>query len=83
VKFSVCPSILLNNKECSPLRVNEGGQISALGAKFTLRGEIHPWGPGVKGKMALRKLRMSKMGKKFFEGTPYPRQFNLAQPMDQ
>jgi hypothetical protein len=41
VKFSVHPSILLNNRECSPLGVNEGvkisprGQISPLGVKFT------------------------------------------------
>jgi hypothetical protein len=59
VKFSVRPSILLNNRESSPLGVNEGvnfaprGQISPLGAKFTPRGEIHPWGPGVKLRMAL------------------------------
>jgi hypothetical protein len=38
VKFSVCPSILLNNRERSPLGVNEGvnipprGQNSSLGA---------------------------------------------------
>jgi hypothetical protein len=63
VKFSVCPSILLNNKECSPLGVNEGenfthrGQISPLGAKFTHRGEVHPWGPGMKLRMALRVTR--------------------------
>jgi hypothetical protein len=42
VKFSVRPSILLNNRESSPLGVNEGvnfaprGQISPLGA----RGEV-------------------------------------------
>jgi hypothetical protein len=41
-KFSVCPSILLNNRKCSHLGVNEGmnfeprGQISPLGA----RGEV-------------------------------------------
>jgi hypothetical protein len=40
--------------------VNEGvnfaprGQISPLGSKFTPRSEIHPWGPGVKLRMALR-----------------------------
>jgi hypothetical protein len=39
VKFSVCPSILLNGRKCSPLGVNEGvnisprGQSSPLGAK--------------------------------------------------
>jgi hypothetical protein len=59
VKLSVRPSILLNNKECSPLGVNKGvnftprGRISPLGAKFTPRGEIHPWGPGVNLRMAL------------------------------
>jgi hypothetical protein len=42
VKFSVRPSIFLNNRECSPLGVNEGvnftpkTQISPLGA----RGEV-------------------------------------------
>jgi hypothetical protein len=46
VKFSVLPSILLNNKERSPLGLNEGvnftprGQISPLGAKFTPRDEV-------------------------------------------
>jgi hypothetical protein len=60
VKFSVYPSILLNNIECSPLGVNEGvnftprGHISPLGAKLAPRDEIHPWGPGVKLRMALR-----------------------------
>jgi hypothetical protein len=50
VKFSVRPSILLNNRECSPLGVNEGvnfaprGQISSLGAKFTPRGQNSPLG---------------------------------------
>jgi hypothetical protein len=59
VKFSVCPSILLNNRECSPLGVNEGvnipprGPISPLGAKFNPRGEVYSWGPGVKLRMAL------------------------------
>jgi hypothetical protein len=39
--------------------VNEGvnipprGQISPLGAKFTPSGEVIPWGPGVKLRMAL------------------------------
>jgi hypothetical protein len=42
------PSILLNNRECLPLGVNEGvnippmEQISPAGAKFTLREEVHP-----------------------------------------
>jgi hypothetical protein len=46
VKFSVCPSILLNSRQCSPRGVIEGmnipprGQISPLGAKFTSRGEV-------------------------------------------
>jgi hypothetical protein len=46
VKFSVHPSILLNSRECSPLGVNEGVNVP-LGDKF------HPWGPGVKLRMAL------------------------------
>jgi hypothetical protein len=29
------------------------GQITRLAAKFTPRGEIHPWGPGIKLRMAL------------------------------
>jgi hypothetical protein len=43
VKFSVHPSILLNNKEFSPLGVNEGvnftpnGQISPLGARAEVK----------------------------------------------
>jgi hypothetical protein len=51
VKFSVCPSILLN--ECSPLGVNKvviilpRGQILPLGAKFTPTGKFYPWGPGL------------------------------------
>jgi hypothetical protein len=59
VKFSAHPSILLNNKECSPLGVNKGvnfnprGQSSPLGAKFTPWSEVIPWGPGVKLRMAL------------------------------
>jgi hypothetical protein len=42
-----------------PLGVNEGvnipprGQISPPGAKFTTRGEVIPWGPGVMLRMAL------------------------------
>jgi hypothetical protein len=42
VKFSLCPSILLDNRECPPLGVHEGvkippkGQILPLGA----RGEV-------------------------------------------
>jgi hypothetical protein len=41
VKFFVCPSILLNSRECSPLGVNKvvnippRGQITPLGAKVT------------------------------------------------
>jgi hypothetical protein len=59
VKFSVRPSILPNSREFSPLGVNEGvniiprGQISPLGAKLNPRCEVHPWGPGVKLRMAL------------------------------
>jgi hypothetical protein len=62
VKFSVCPSILLNSRECSPLGVNipPKGQISPLGAKFTPRCECHPWGPEVKLRMALRVGEMAK-----------------------
>jgi hypothetical protein len=54
-----CPSVLLNSGECSSLGVNEGvnisprGQSSPLVAKFTPGGEVHPWGPGVKLRMAL------------------------------
>jgi hypothetical protein len=52
VKFSVCPSILLNSRVFTPWaerRVNilPKEQISQLGAKFIPRGEVHPWGPGV------------------------------------
>jgi hypothetical protein len=39
VKFSVCPSILLIRRECSPLGINGGANI-------TPRGQISPWGPG-------------------------------------
>jgi hypothetical protein len=54
VKFSVCPSILLNNKEYSSLgNFTPRGPISPLVDKFIPRGEIHPWGPGVKLRMAL------------------------------
>jgi hypothetical protein len=84
VKFSVCPSTLLNNKECSPLGVNEGvnftprGQISPLGAKFTPRGEIHPWGPGVKLRIALRLFTLSSFDKKCFDPrTPLREMKNL------
>jgi hypothetical protein len=58
VKFYFCLSILLNSRECSPHGVNEGlnipprGQISPLGAKFNHWGEVYPWGPGVKLRMA-------------------------------
>jgi hypothetical protein len=40
VKFSVCPYIFFNSRECSPVGVNEGvnitprGQISPLGGKL-------------------------------------------------
>jgi hypothetical protein len=49
VKFTVCPSILLSSRECSPLGVNEGvsrmsqdvprGHSSPLGVKFTPGGQ--------------------------------------------
>jgi hypothetical protein len=54
VKFSAHPFTPLNNRDCSPLEVNEGvniptrKQISPLGDNFTTRG------PGVKLRMALR-----------------------------
>jgi hypothetical protein len=48
VKLSVCPSILINNRECSPLGVNKGvnftprGQISPLGARGEVKnGPLH------------------------------------------
>jgi hypothetical protein len=50
VKFSVCPSIPLNSRQCSSLGVNEGvnipprGQISPLGAKLTPRVKLTPGG---------------------------------------
>jgi hypothetical protein len=50
VKFSVRPSILLNSGECSPLWVNKRGWTFPLGDKF------HPWGPGIKLRMALCSL---------------------------
>jgi hypothetical protein len=65
MKFSVLPSILLNSRECSTPGVNEGvnippgGQSSTLVAKFTPRGEVHPWGPWVKLRMALRLLPLN------------------------
>jgi hypothetical protein len=49
VKFSVRPSILLNSRECSPWGWTKGW-ISPRGDTF------HPWGPGVKLRMALRPL---------------------------
>jgi hypothetical protein len=39
VKFSVCPSVLLISKECSPLGVNEGVNIFHSGTKFTPGGK--------------------------------------------
>jgi hypothetical protein len=70
VKFSVHQSILVNSRECSPLGVNKGLKISPrgktslisyisypLGAKFTPRGQVHPWWPGVQLRMALRGVR--------------------------
>jgi hypothetical protein len=38
LKLSVCPFIFLNSRECSPLGVNEGVNI-------TPRAKFHPWGP--------------------------------------
>jgi hypothetical protein len=38
MKFTFCPSILLNNRECSPLVVNEG-------VTFPPGDKFHPWGP--------------------------------------
>jgi hypothetical protein len=35
--------------------ISPRGQISSLGAKFTPRGEVRPWEPGVKLRMALWK----------------------------
>jgi hypothetical protein len=35
VKFSVCPSIFLNSRECSPLGVNKGVNIAP-------GGQVHP-----------------------------------------
>jgi hypothetical protein len=70
VRFSVCHSILLNSRESSPLGGNEGvnispwGQISPPGSKFTPRGKVHPWGTGVKLRMALwswKKLTFCQM----------------------
>jgi hypothetical protein len=42
VKFSVCPSILLNSRKCSPLGVNEGVNIPPRGQILPLeaRGEV-------------------------------------------
>jgi hypothetical protein len=45
-EISVRPSILLNSREYSPLGMNEGVNIP-LGDKF------HPWGTGVKLRVAL------------------------------
>jgi hypothetical protein len=44
------------------------GQISPLGAKFTPRGEVIPWGPGVKLRMALGNRRSSPQGDNFSPG---------------
>jgi hypothetical protein len=54
VKFSVCPSILLNSRECSPLGVNEGVNIPPRG-EHSPRGQISPQGakltPGDRGEV--------------------------------
>jgi hypothetical protein len=50
VKFSVRPAILLNNRECSPLRMNEGvnipprGQMSPLWARGEVKNGLLPGG---------------------------------------
>jgi hypothetical protein len=49
VKLSVCPFILLNSRECSPLAVNEGvnipsrGQFSPLGARGEDKNVVDKW----------------------------------------
>jgi hypothetical protein len=52
VKFSVCPSILLNIIEYSPMRMNKGVNIPPRGPMSPL-GTVHPWGPRVKLRMTL------------------------------
>jgi hypothetical protein len=42
VKYSVCPSILLNSRECSPLGVNEGVNIPPRGRIYPPGRQIHP-----------------------------------------
>jgi hypothetical protein len=70
VKFSLSPSILLNTGEGSPLGVNEGvnlpprGQSSPLGPSSPPRGEVHPWWPGMKLRMALSLLFFSFMDRR-------------------
>jgi hypothetical protein len=55
--------------------VNEGvnvpprGHISSLGTKFTPRGEVRPWGPGVKLRMALRPGDFSPIERLFTLGS--------------
>jgi hypothetical protein len=62
VKFSVCPSIPLNSRECSPLWVNEGVNI-LLGANFTPLGAnyvVKDWPPDervIVGREKTRKFR--------------------------
>jgi hypothetical protein len=53
VKFSVRPSILLNSIECSPLGWTKGWS-------FPLGDIVHPWGPGLKLRMALRFMDWSQ-----------------------
>jgi hypothetical protein len=43
VKFSVHPFILLNNRECSLLGVNEGVNIPPRETKSTSGGQVHPY----------------------------------------
>jgi hypothetical protein len=48
VKFSVCPSILLNNRECSTLGVNEGVNIPPRG-QISPQGWSQEWPSGPQG----------------------------------
>jgi hypothetical protein len=73
VKFSARPSILLNNKEYSPLGGTKGGtsplvdKFQPRGHKFTPKGEIHPWGPGLKLRMGLCLMSSNPARVKIFE----------------
>jgi hypothetical protein len=63
VKLSVCPSILLNYREYSPLGLNGGVNIP-LGDQF------HPWGPGAKLRMALCSFLTGMWGQGSTPGLP-------------